>query len=141
MCRCDGTIYYGSAAHWEFCPLCKESRINAETGFAFKHFWDLGIVEQLRLWFLHSSRVLELSPFMRFESRSVIADITDSPRYKEKMIDSGYLAADSRHLGLLASWDGLNPFGQYSSYSMQTGQYCVVNLPSVYRYVLSSICS
>lgn len=133
MCPCDKTIYYGMSAYFEYCPHCYRKRIDDSTGFASKHFWDLGLIEQLRLWYLHASKALEVTPTMRSNSKFELLDITDSPRWKEKMIDSGYLAADKRHLGLLASWDGLNPYGQFSSYSMQTGQYCILNLPSVYR--------
>lgn len=120
MCPCDETIYYGPFKTLQRCPqpTCGIERFKAN-GSPQKSFWDLGLIEQLLYWFEKCGAVLRHSATQRTNFTSTMTDIVDSPRWKEKM--AGHLRVDDRHLGLLACWDGLNPFGTFSQYSLQTG--------------------
>jgi hypothetical protein len=114
-CSNDCALYYGPHVDCTACPECAAPRI--VNGKPAKRFSYLSILPQLIRLYSHptTARAMRWGAEHKAEA-GVVTDVTESPSFRRKFIDSGFLR-DPRNAVLALCADGQNPFKR-AAYSM-----------------------
>lgn len=127
VCANECVMFYGPFAALTACPKCGTDRL--QNGKPAKRLTMLPLLHQLARLFEHkgTARAMRWAAEHKQADPNVITDVTESPSFIARFVDSGYLA-EPRNAVVSGSFDSMCPFGSGTK-TMMPLTFCIDNLP------------